>query len=370
MKAMNRLMAISVMATVGMILSGLAIAAPVPPGGSVEIRLWSTATVTETQVKLGRIATLTGDETVTSSLKNIIVITDLPGNHKITVRAWQIAQQIGTGGYDVSRINITGAASCLVQLVSARDQKAREVSLPADQAARSAPPASLEARLREIVCQNLASQGLPKENEVKISFNPGLRELLALTNPPYEFQITPQRSPNWVGLVAFKVKVYRDSQEVQDLPILADVRVRMQVLVAAKTINSKARIGKTDIEKSWRAINSLKDKYLTDAGDVLDQQAKKMISLGTVITKDFLEPLPLVKRGQLVTVIYRKGGLDIRTVGKSLQSAFKNEVIQVRNERSKEVFRAKVVGPGQVSVEGNLVPGGSESLGMANEGTP
>ncbi len=358
------------MVAAGIILPGLSLTAATVSTSPVEIRVWSSATVTDSQVKLGQIATVTGDETVTESLKNLVIVIEAADKRSTAVRAWQIARQIGTAGFDVAQINITGAARCLINFVSSNDKKAEVTGLPVDQAARQAPSASLEARLRETVCRNLANKGMPKEHEVKITFNPGLRELLALTNPPYEFEIIPQRSSNWLGLVAFKVKVYRDGQEIQALPVLAEVHVRMPLFVAAKTINSKARISKTDIEKSWREITSLKDKYLTDAGDVLDQQARKMIPAGTVITGDLLEPLPMVKRGQLLTVVYRRGGLDIRTVGKSMQSGFKNEVIQVRNERSKEIFRARVTGPGQVCVEGNLVPGGSESLGMAGGSNP
>jgi flagella basal body P-ring formation protein FlgA len=117
---------------------------------------------------------------------------------------------------------------------------------------------------------------------------------------------------------------------------------------------------------SWREITNFTGKLITDAEALIDQQAKRMIPPGTLITADMLEPLPLVKRGQLVTVLYNRGGLEIKLVGKVMQNGYRNDVVQVRNERSKEVFRAKVIGAGQVLVEGCPMAESFKGSGLAD----
>jgi len=135
------------------------------------------------------------------------------------------------------------------------------------------------------------------------------------------------------------------------VPVMADVTVRAQVLVTTRKINAKVRLTRQDVEKTWRPITRLGESLLTDLNDVLDHQAKRMIPSGTALTGPCLESLPLVKRGQIVNVVYSAGGLDIKTVGTAMQTGYRNDTVQVRNERSKELFRARITGPGQVSVQ-------------------
>ncbi|MFA5864408.1 MAG: flagellar basal body P-ring formation chaperone FlgA [Phycisphaerae bacterium] len=361
MFATTRLAKLSLIAAAGIILPAFTSTAAYQNTG-VEIRLWTEATVTDPQIKLSQIASIRGDETSIAAIRNLTLTSDLNVSRKINLRASQIADRLGEAGFNVSQIAITGAANCVINYEpSSQTKKMDETGTSLDLAVKQAAPASLEARLREIICQNLETKALPKEHEVKINFNSALRDVLAMTDPAYQFEINPQRTSTWLGLVAFKVKIWRNGQVLQTLPIMADVRVRLPLLIAAKTINSKARIGKSDVEKNWREVGNVNGKFMTDIGDVLDQQAKKMIQTGSVITGDLLESVPLVRRGQLITVVYQKGGLEIKTVGKSMQNGYKNEIIQVRNERSKELFHARVTGEGRVCVQENLAGGRNNS---------
>jgi len=367
--ATNRFVGFGLMVAAGMLLWNVTPAAATNNTSGVEIRLWSQSDVTDPQVKLHSIASVTGDEIIRERVKDLVLSTDLPAGRKIVYRAHEIVARLGDAGFDVSRITLTGAASCVVNYAPApaadtNNDPSSQTGLSVDKASKLSAPASLETSIREMICRNLQTKGLPKDNQVKISFNPALRDLLALTNPPYTFDIVPQRVNSWIGLVAFKVKVNRDGKTLQSLTIMADVQVRVQLLVAAKTINAKTKIGNSDVERTWHDLSVVSPKIVTDLSNVVDQRAKKMIQQNTVITSDLLEPVPMVRRGQLVSVIYQKGGLEIKTVGKTLQTAFKDEIVQVRNERSKEIFRARVIGSGQVVVEENLV--GDEDLKVAS----
>ncbi len=368
----NRFVQFGLMVAAGLLLSEISTAAATHQNTGASIRLWSETSVGASQITLGDIASVTGDETVVPSLKNLVLASNLPTGRKITYRAHEIVDRLGNSGFDVGRINLTGAASCVVTIATtpaADTSNDPSSGLSPDQASRLAGPASLESRIRELICRNLQTRSLPREQRVRISFNPALRDLLALTDPPYTFEIVPQRTNTWVGLVTFRVKVAKDGKVLQSLTVLAEVQVRVQLLVASKTINSKAKITKTEVETTWQDVTNLKSRFVTRIEDVLDQQARKIIPSGTVITSDLLEPVPMVRRGQLVTVVYQSGGLGIRIVGKALATAFRNEIIQVRNERSKEVFRARVIGPGQVAIEDNLGAEGSRATASASGGS-
>jgi len=340
--------------TLVLLLAGALPAARAGAAGA-EIRLWAQAVVTEPTIRLGHIAAITGDESLLPALNNLALSGPVLDGSTTSLRAARVVAALGDAGFDVSQIRLTGAAACSVrcQLTSAGNASdgASKPGLTLTQAARQAPPASLEAALRTLIARNLDGGILPPEHEVRIAFNPTLQSLLALTDPPYRFDIQAQRNNAGLGLLAFKVKVYRDGELLQTVPVMADVTVRAQVLVTTRKINAKVRLTRQDVEKTWRPITRLGESLLTDLNDVLDHQAKRMIPSGTALTGPCLESLPLVKRGQIVNVVYSAGGLDIKTVGTAMQTGYRNDTVQVRNERSKELFRARITGPGQVSVQ-------------------
>ena len=58
---------------------------------------------------------------------------------------------------------------------------------------------------------------------------------------------------------------------------------------------------------------------------------------------------------RLASLFEGAGGLEIKTVGVAMKTGFKNDVIPVRNERSKKTYRGRLVGAGEVLVESKRV---------------
>jgi flagella basal body P-ring formation protein FlgA len=351
-------------------ISGVASAAN-QPSDRVEVRIWEQATVVTPEIRLEQVATISGPAKDMDTIKSFVLVSSLTNDQTVTLRAWEISQRLSDAGFDANLIDVRGSAKCIVTFVAEKDNSLQEGPTAAT-SATSKPstikhgPASLEAKVYEVIERNLASKGLPEGSKVEIKFNATIRELLALTEPPYHFEIDPQqRSTNWLGLVSLKIRIYRNDDLLQTVPVLAQVQVKAQIAIAARTINSKAKLSNQDVEMSWREITSLSEKFITEMENLADQQAKRMIPPGTIITADMLEPLPLVKRGQLVTVLYNRDGLEIKLIGKVMQNGYRDDTVQVRNERSKEVFRAKVIGAGQVLVDSNPMAGSFKDTGLA-----
>ena len=89
---------------------------------------------------------------------------------------------------------------------------------------------------------------------------------------------------------------------------------------------------------------------VTDLASVVGQQARRFVDRGEMLTARDVKPVPLVKRGQLVTVYHRQGGVLIRTVGKALAGGSYGDLIPVKNEGSRRWFDATITGPQTVEV--------------------
>jgi flagella basal body P-ring formation protein FlgA len=326
----------------------------------VDIRLWPEVTITHAEIRLGEMATITGTGDHLEAIRRFWISNKLVENEPLVVRAWDISRRLAEAGFDSASVKITGAARCEVNYVLPKDEKNDAVKKSDDavsitRAARLAGPATLETNIRELICKQLSGKNLVKEAKIIINFNPVLQELLALTEPPYHFVVEPQqRDTNWMGLVGLNVNIYRENKLVRKISMLVQVQIQIPVVIATTSINSKAKITRDDIKTVWKEISQFNMKSITSQETIVDSQAKRMIPIGATITNDMIESIPLVRRNQMVTVLYHKGGLEIKLVGKSMDNAGRNEMVKVRNERSKEIFHARVVDAGTVTVENDI----------------
>ncbi len=329
------------------------LAADKQANGITEIRLWPAATVDNDEIKLSQIATITGNSSDAIAIKSLSVSIPIAGRTDFAIRAWQIAHRIADAGFDPANIRITGAARCKIHIVKDTQNISKPVidDTTIDGQVNRAPRASLEAKIRKMICERLRKYVIAGKYKLKIEFNPVVRDLLALSSPAYQFDIRPQkRNQKWTGLVGLKVRVLKGGQIIQTVPLLVQVELSAKVMVAKHKINSKAIVTTNDVEWVWRDINQLRGRMPMTEDELSDHRSKHLISAGTILTEDLFEPIPLVKRGQLVTVIYRNSGLEIKTVGKAMKTGCKGEIIPVRNERSKNVFSTKIISSGKVLV--------------------
>ena len=91
-----------------------------------------------------------------------------------------------------------------------------------------------------------------------------------------------------------------------------------------------------------------------DVDAVVGQRAKRFISRGQVVEGGDLEPVPLVKRGQLVEVHSRVGGVVVVSAAKALEAGAYGDVVALRtSERGPSQFSAVVTGAGRVRLNGS-----------------
>jgi flagella basal body P-ring formation protein FlgA len=88
---------------------------------------------------------------------------------------------------------------------------------------------------------------------------------------------------------------------------------------------------------------------LSEANRVIGQRAKRYLPAGSMIVLRDLESVPLVERGQLVTVESSVGGTVIRTVAKAIETGSLGDKVELRSTQGKrrQMF-GTVTGPRRV----------------------
>ncbi len=79
-------------------------------------------------------------------------------------------------------------------------------------------------------------------------------------------------------------------------------------------------------------------------------EVRRAVYAARPVRADDLGPATLVRRNEVVTMVYRAPGLAIRTDGRALEPGGEGERVRVMNLSSRQRVIARVLGPGMVEV--------------------
>ena len=314
------------------------------------ISLWREAVVTGDEVRLSDICQLRGIESDEAEDYADIVVTAAPvvGGSVIVCIA-DVRRALQAGGVNLANVVLKGAASCDVtrprELVH---QRAAESSSPSATEVEASPPAARTLRdaLEEFLNAQLAVPG----GQAHVQYGHVSAAALELRQPEFQFRIRCT-SGRRLGLVGLEVTVLADGEQEQLLPLMVNVSLVKPVVVAARSINLGATVSAGDVRTVKMTFTRFDQVGESNPAAVIGQRAKRFIGAGQVVTQRHLEPVPLVRRGQIVDVNSRVGGVAIVTAAKALTCGAYGDVVELRaSERGKKKLSATVTGPGRVSV--------------------
>ena len=103
----------------------------------------------------------------------------------------------------------------------------------------------------------------------------------------------------------------------------------------------------------WRKVRARRNTYNTIGAveDLIDHMARRPLIAGRLIRRTDVRPQQLVRKGDFVTVHFRSSAMSLTTRGIALESGTRGDVIRIRNQRSKTVIEAKVVGPSTAVIQ-------------------
>ncbi len=128
------------------------------------------------------------------------------------------------------------------------------------------------------------------------------------------------------------------------------IQARADVLVANQAIPAGTQLTAAVTNRQWRDIATLSQGYLDPARrDAM--QARMTIPAGAVIALPWVQALPLVHKGQLITLQAQLGGIVIAMAGEALSDGAAGETIRVRNRQSGKVVEGSVSAGGVVIIQ-------------------
>ena len=119
-------------------------------------------------------------------------------------------------------------------------------------------------------------------------------------------------------------------------------------VIAAHTLRAQSVIGADDLSSITAAVPGA----LTDPAQAIGREARVALYAGRPIQPGDIGPPALVDRNQLVSLIFRSGGLNILAEGRALARGGAGDTIRVMNTASHSTVTGVVAPDGTVVVGG------------------
>jgi flagella basal body P-ring formation protein FlgA len=209
-------------------------------------------------------------------------------------------------------------------------------------AAQAAPqpiPVQIEQAARAELERQMAASGLT-EPQIEVAV------LAARPTPPCSQPVAVEaadtRSPQRMRYVA----------RCPDSPgwrydYVVRARVSAMVAIAAAPVAANEALTDAQVTIERRDISNIADP-ISNPADAVGQMSRRMLRPGDILRSGQLSNPVLVKRGDAVTMVARREGIEVSMAGEALDAGGKGAVVRVRNAGSGQVVRMRVAGPGTV----------------------
>ena len=333
--------------------NGLTIAVVWGFGGDARadtVRLWKEAVAMGDDVRLADVCQLSGIDRDAALKYGELVVADAPVvGGSVIVSIGDVRRALSKGGANLAVLVLKGAAACHVtrpKNVARPPAKLRESS--SDR--HAAKNVGVRGTLRDAIEVFLNGESGLTVGHVDVQYGRVSDSVLNLREPEFQFEIR-RTSGSRLGLVGLEVTVLSQGKRAQSLPLFVNVSIVKPVVVTAHAINLDATISASDVHLIDMTFTRFEQMGIDEPAEAIGQRAKRFIAAGQVVKRRDLEPVPLVKRGQIVDVYSHVGGVTVVSAAKALSSGIYGGIVQLRaDNHSTKRFTATVTGPGRVSM--------------------
>lgn len=144
------------------------------------------------------------------------------------------------------------------------------------------------------------------------------------------------------GRGAMTVGVRCESPLAWTLYVPVRISQNTPVLVLTRSLNRGEVITPEMLSLQSRDTAALPYGYISDLTAATGKTLKRPMIAGSVLSPDAIEAQRIIKRGQLVTVYSRIGGLEVRAQATALSDAGQGERLRVENKSSHRVVEGVV----------------------------
>ena len=134
------------------------------------------------------------------------------------------------------------------------------------------------------------------------------------------------------------------------LYLTSTISIKKSVIAVRQELPRHHIVRKDDLVEVKQNVYNLRNGYITSPNLVIGKQLKRALRTGDVIYNYQLQAPDIIKKGDRVTVIAKRGSLAVISPGIALNDASEGERLRVENQRSSRIIHTRAIAPGTAEV--------------------
>jgi flagella basal body P-ring formation protein FlgA len=281
------------------------------------------------QVTLGEIAEIEGEGgAVVEKLKAVVIgKSPLPGEVR-EFSASYIEAKLKQSDIDLSQLTL--ALPEKVKVVG----EASEVS---------------SQKIEEMVRHFLLTRIPWDPQQVSIKVSP----MKDVTLPPGKltYEIIPPKKEDYRGTTNLLVLFMVNGKVEKKVWVNVQIEVSREVVVSTHSLSRHSIISQDDLRLEKMNLADVPPDVVTDPLEIIGMRTKRVVDAHLPLCISFLEMPPVVKRGDLVTIVAETDAIKITTQGVVIENGGKGDMVRVVNTSSKRELFARVKDSKTVEVD-------------------
>jgi flagella basal body P-ring formation protein FlgA len=161
--------------------------------------------------------------------------------------------------------------------------------------------------------------------------------------------VSPQQWEGW-GNVSVAVVARLKDRVVGNIPVRLEVEASVDTVVASRQIEYGSVIQDSDLILQKKEITQSSHLAARNINEIAGKIAKRTLIANQPVSSDQVEKIPLIKSGQMVTIVAENEVLKITVSGKARSSGAEGDTIRVQNLSSQKEIPARVISASTVQV--------------------
>ncbi|MRR39313.1 flagellar basal body P-ring formation protein FlgA [bacterium] len=213
-------------------------------------------------------------------------------------------------------------------------------------ATQTIPNARVKEAITEFVRQK--TDGLGMDTTLR---RVGFQGDLTLPAGEVSFDVAaPNRWEGW-GKANLALIVRVNDRVERNLSIPVEVEALADTVVVLRALERGDVIGPNDVTVQRRDLSTLTGRVYRSADEVVGKRARVPVRANMPLRGDQLERVPLVKSGQLVTILVENRAMRLTATGKARGNGAEGDIVMVQNLGSLKEVPARVIDAGTVQVD-------------------
>lgn len=191
-----------------------------------------------------------------------------------------------------------------------------------------------ENDISRAVAKEFAEQG--QDEDLELEFFGGKSNFTIENAQKAKIMVSGLKYDETQNKFSVRVEIFADGRSAAVSDLQGKYYVLDEAWVPSRAVNKGEILSEQDLKPVKIRRSRLKPSILSGKGQLLEKEAKRSLKEGKLISEREVGSRILVRKGDMVTLVYKSGQMQITAKGEALCDGAKNQKIEAENTKSKK----------------------------------